>query len=183
MPDEIPLITAITNDGNYGIQLSKMRLDVFLSKNVSSLDYDKSLKLFLEINKDVLSSIDFDINLCSRIGIVETSFYSNDSPVKFILKRFIKNLKANKDIKINVTNTDKLKMDTNEYIEINKSISIEAGTLDVINSTTKYGVIQRKDINTIPYPKLTLKTINKIFEYAQSEMGMNKALESLNVKA
>lgn len=182
MPNEIPIITAVTNDGIYGIQLSKMRLDIFLSKNISALEYNNSLNLFLEINKNALSSIDFDINLCTRVGVVETSFYPCDNPVRFIVKRFIKNITATKDIKINTTNSDKIEIN-NKIIEINKTLAIEAGTLNLINSSSQYGIIQRKDINTLPYPKLELKIINKILDYVQKEMGKEKALEMLNVKA
>lgn len=184
IPDEMPIITAINKVGTHTIQISKMRLDLILRENISATKYDESLNNFLKKSKTIISSIDFDNNICTRIGIVESSFYFDKEPITTVAKVFFKpkSIMKCKDIKTSFTHTKKIQDGNGNNVDVNKVIGIEVGNLNLPDADIHTGIIQNKDINNVPIGKINLKIIENIFTYAQKEMGMEKALEILDVK-
>lgn len=137
-----PISQIISTTSPFIITIYNNRIDFVINGIFFKKKYSDCLGSFLAISKLLSRLVASNENICGRIGIVNESFVSTETPQMLIRKRFIKenSLVDATNILINYTDIINFK-----HIDVNQVNIIQAGTL---NTTPKQkGIILQRDIN------------------------------------
>lgn len=173
IPADVPLVQAKSLDGNYAINVSRSRIDLFI--NFKYADESSPQDAFAS-KKDILTKYHQAVTesiSAYRTGLILTLFEPQTNNVKAVFDKYISEKYVSKYIEAAIR-TNKQSMRKN--MVYNNIRSITAGSVST-EGETYYGVIIQEDINNVPEEG---KNIGKdIFSFVISQAAAVAAPDSI----
>lgn len=173
-PADIPVVQSNSKNGEYGINVSRNRMDLF----INPVNNRESIPDYINRNMDMIEkyiNAVTDDNRCNRVGVIHTLFVHQEENVELVYSEIMKQSMPNncKEILIRTNNITK-----ECGLELNNIVSVEATELFRNNKASK-GVAFVVDTNNIPvYGRcITKEDINSILAYANRKIYTNKPEE------
>lgn len=180
IPDDFYFMNFDGGNG-YRVSISKMRTDIFYYEERDEYSYDEVVDDFFKNILLLINKVFKSDNICSRIGIINTSMIFLDNPVKYINDNFLKNKFEGLPLQLSISYNMR---DIIKEISINRLFSIQEQVYTKKQSGENFNVAEVKlDINTNGVrEKLNLNFLEKFINRYKITMKSGALYDQANGK-
>lgn len=180
VPDDFYFLNFDGSNG-YRVSISKSRTDIFYYEEREQFVYNEDVNDFFKRIGRFIDIIFKDYNICSRIGIINTSLFFVDEPIQFISDRFCKNKFTKMPSQLSISYNIQ---DTFKDMLINQIFNIQEQTYTHKHTAKEYKAGEVKlDINTNGFQeKLDNVFLDKFFNKYKNNMKKESIEAQINGK-